>query len=218
MSNMEKVLNKIKNLLDLASNNPNENEAMAAALKAQELMAKYDIDSSAVNSDNSENELYKARYTNSSKHEMKKWKEVLASIIAKNFCCKVYFITGDGKDVVFYGYKKDAKIAVEVFKFLYETGNKLAVKYYNKCKKEGKQTKGIMNTYLIGFCDGIKEVLDKQCTALMIVVPKEVEESFEEMSSGWKSSTTRLKVTNNTEAYKDGKTDGRNTAQARSIE
>lgn len=37
---MEKILNKIKNLLDLANNNPNENEAIAAALKAQELMAK----------------------------------------------------------------------------------------------------------------------------------------------------------------------------------
>ena len=31
---MEKILNKIKNLLDLANNNPNENEAIAAALKA----------------------------------------------------------------------------------------------------------------------------------------------------------------------------------------
>lgn len=41
---MEKILNKIKNLLDLANNNPNENEAIAAALKAQELMAKYNIE------------------------------------------------------------------------------------------------------------------------------------------------------------------------------
>lgn len=29
---MEKILNKIKNLLDLANNNPNENEAIAAGL------------------------------------------------------------------------------------------------------------------------------------------------------------------------------------------
>lgn len=39
----EKIIEKIKNLMDLASNNPNQNEAMAAALKAQELMAKYNV-------------------------------------------------------------------------------------------------------------------------------------------------------------------------------
>ena len=44
----EKILNKIKNLLDLANNNPNEHEALAAALKAQELMAKYGVDASAI--------------------------------------------------------------------------------------------------------------------------------------------------------------------------
>ena len=32
---MEKIIVKIQNLLDLANNNPNENEAVAAALKAQ---------------------------------------------------------------------------------------------------------------------------------------------------------------------------------------
>ena len=89
----------------------------------------------------------------------------------KDFCCKTYSINRDA--IAFYGYEKDAKIAVEVFKFLFETGNKLANRYYLKCKKEGRDTKGVLNTYLVGFCDGIKEVLDKQCTALMIVVPKE---------------------------------------------
>lgn len=37
----EKIIEKIQKLLSLA-NSSNENEAMAAALKAQELMAKYD--------------------------------------------------------------------------------------------------------------------------------------------------------------------------------
>lgn len=212
---MEKILNKIKNLLDLANNNPNENEAMAAALKAQELMAKYNIDSSAVDTDKSEKEFYHAVYKNSSKHEMKKCKCKLCGIIARNFCCKVYFM---GSDVVFYGFKKDSTIAVEVFKFLYETGNKLAVKYYNKCKKEGKDTKGVMNTYLIGFCDGIADVLDRQCTALMIVTPKEVEESYADLSKGWKSKSYSLTQSSDRRAYDEGKTDGRNAASARGIE
>lgn len=218
MENMEKTLNKIKNLLDLANNNPNENEAMAAALKAQELMAKYDIDTSALDDDSSEKEIYQAVYRDSGKHEMKKWKYALAEVIAKNFCCKYYALQGHGIDVVFYGYKKDAKIAVEVFKFLYESGNRFAVRYYNKCKKEGRNTRGVMNTYLMGFRDGIKEVLDKQCTALMIVIPKEVEESYTKMTQDWKKSTTTIRRSSDHKAYKSGKLDGKDVASARTIE
>lgn len=211
----EKILGKIKNLLDLANNNPNENEAMAAALKAQELMAKYNIDSSAIDTDKSEKEFFHATYKDTGKHEMKKWKVTLSSIIARNFCCRLYF---SGSSVVFYGYKKDAQIAVEVFRFLYEAGNKFAVRYYTKCKKEGKNTKGIMNMYLQGFCAGIKEVLDRQCTALMIVIPKEVNESFENMTAGWKSKNTHINVSNDAAAYAQGKIDGKETATAKGIE
>lgn len=213
---MEKILNKIKNLLDLANNNPNENEAMAAALKAQELMAKYNIELSELDSDNSEKELYEAVYRDTSKHEMKTWKIGLAAIIADNFCCKTYTI--GKKDVVFYGYKKDAQIALEVFKFLYALGNKFAVRYYNKCKKEGRETKGVMNTYLYGFRTGIQDVLAKQCTALMIVTPKEVEESFEEMTASWRTHKSTLKVTNDARAFELGRRDGKDAASARTIE
>ena len=44
MENMERILEKIRRALALAGDNPNEHEALAAALKAQELMAKYNID------------------------------------------------------------------------------------------------------------------------------------------------------------------------------
>ena len=210
----EKIIKKVKNLLDLANNNPSENEAIAAALKAQELMAKYNIDSSAVNTEEIEKEFFHAKYVDNGKHEMKKWKVTLSAIIARNFCCRLYF---SGPSVIFYGYKKDAQIAVEVFRFLYEAGNKFAVRYYAKCKKEGKNTHGVMNMYLQGFCAGIKEVLDRQCTALMIVVPKEVNESFEAMSAHWKYSTIHLKMSTDQNAYNQGRTEGKEAAMSRSI-
>lgn len=213
---MEKILNKIKNLLDLANNNPNENEAIAAALKAQELMAKYNIELDQLDDKKETREIIKEVYYQSDKHEMRKWKIGLADIIAQNFRCKVYFM--NKKDVVFYGYKEDAKIALNVFTYLYEIGNKFAVRYYNKCKKEGKETRGVMNTYLVGFKDGVAEVLEKQCTALMIVTPKEVTESFEEMTSGWKTIKSTLRLSGDTSAYSNGKSDGRDMATARNIE
>lgn len=213
---MEKIIKKIENLLDLANNNPNENEAIAAALKAQELMAKYNIELDQLDSKKETREIVQEVYHQSGKHEMKKWKIGLAAIIAQNFRCKAYFI--NKQDVVFYGYKEDAKIALQVFTYLYEIGNKFAVRYYNKCKKEGRETRGVMNTYLIGFRDGAAEVLGKQCTALMIVTPKEVTESFDEMAKNWKTSTTTVRMSGDAVAYSNGKSDGRNMATARNIE
>lgn len=213
---MEKILNKIKNLLDLANNNPNENEAIAAALKAQELMAKYNIELDQLDDKKETREIVKEVYHQSGKHEMKKWKIGLSQIIAQNFRCKEY--TVNRQDVVFYGYKEDAKIALQVFTYLYETGNKLAVRYYNKCKKEGRETRGVMNTYLIGFRDGAAEVLEKQCTALMIVTPKEVTESFNEMTKGWETCNVTMHLSADGAAYSNGKRDGKDMVTARSIE
>lgn len=50
----ESVLKKIRNLLALAGNNPNENEAHAAACKAQELLAKYHLSMSDIKEEKSE--------------------------------------------------------------------------------------------------------------------------------------------------------------------
>lgn len=217
MENREKMLKKIENLLALAGNNPSENEAIAAALKAQELMAKYNIELVDLEGQTTKQTIVQEMYTPKANcHYVRKWRYQLSLIIAKNFCCKTYSIGRDS--IVFYGYEKDAKIAVEVFKFLFETGNKLANRYYLKCKKEGRDTKGVLNTYLVGFCDGIKEVLDKQCTALMIVVPKEVQEAYAEHSKGFKHLNNNLSLSGDSRAYSEGKTDGKATATARGIE
>lgn len=210
----EKILNKIKNLLDLANNNPNEHEALAAALKAQELMAKYGVDASAINVDETKDEIYHAVYSDTGKHEMKKWKTRLCGVIARNFKCKVYL---QGTAIVFYGYKKDAEIALEVFKFLYNTGNKLAVKRWRDAKKNGQNTKGLMNTYLLGFAAGIAEALDKQCMALMIIVPQEVEKSFDEMSKDWRTRRSTITVNHDHATYEQGRRDGKDAVSARQI-
>lgn len=212
MSN-EKIIEKIKNLLDLSRNNPNEHEAMAAALKAQELMAKYHVDVNDVEGQELSDEIIESSLFVGNGD---KWKFRLATIIAKNFCCKVFY---RGRDtIVFYGYEKDATIANQVFKFLFETGNKLADRCYYEYYKQGKSTRGIKNQYLVGFCDGIKTVLDRQCTALMIVTPKEVVESFEEFSKDFKTMQSTLSLSYNKDAYDKGHRDGVSTANARSIE
>ena len=212
----EKIIQKIQNLLDLANNNPNENEAIAAALKAQELMAKYNIEMAQLDDKSEDREIIETIYYNTGKHDMKKWRYALAGIVAKNFRCKHYFLGKSG--VVFYGYKEDAKIALQVFTYLYEIGNKFAFKKYYEYKKNGLPTKGVMNTYLVGFRDGVKSVLEKQCTALMIITPQEVTDQFKIKSANFKAMHNSVKILGkNNQIYSDGKADGRDMAQARSL-
>ena len=186
---------------------------MAAALKAQELMAKYHIDSSEVEGQELTEEIIESELFVGSGD---KWKFRLASVIATNFCCKVYY--KGKKIIVFYGHKKDAEIATQVFRFLFETGNKLADRCYYEYYKKGLPTKGVKNQYLVGYCDGIKQVLGRQCTALMIVTPKEVTEGFEEMTKNFKIFKSTLSVRADNKVYEKGRTDGVSTANARSIE
>lgn len=213
---MEKIINKIKNLLDLSNNNPNEHEAIAAALKAQELMAKYNVELAQLEDAPADHELVEETFYEGSGHNVKTWKYGLARTVASNFRCKYYIM--NNKHVVFYGYKEDAKIALDVFTYLYKTGNKLANRFYNKVKKEGGNTKGVLNTYLAGFRDGVKSAFEKQCTALMIVTPKEVNEGFEVLTADFKTTSHKLKILgHNNAAYGEGKIDGKAMAGSRAI-
>lgn len=217
MENRDKILKKIENLLALAGNNPSENEAIAAACKAQELMAKYNIELAEVDGiDHSEEITEETYWPKPNSHYVRKWRHRLSNIVAKNFCCKTYTLGREA--TVFYGHKKDAQIAKEVFKFLFETGNKLATRYYNKCKKEGQETRGVLNAYLVGFCDGISDVLGKQCTALMIVTPKDVEDSYAEKSKNFKSFSSSVRIANDQRAIDQGREEGRSVASARALE
>lgn len=215
---MEQILNKIRNLLDLASNNPNEHEAAAAALKAQELMAKHNIALADLDREQASMELCEAVYHDLGKHEVKTWKYGLAQIIAKNFCCKTYSIKqGPYSHLVFYGHKSDAQIAKEVFQFLYEMGGRFAIRTYNQARRDGKMTKGLMNTYLIGFKDGIAEVLERQCRALMLVVPEDVESSFTKMAENFRTSNHTIRTQKNNKIREQGRRDGRAAVEARQL-
>lgn len=76
-----------------------------------------------------------------------------------------------------------------------------------------------MNAFLLGFCDGVKEVLDKQCTALMIVTPKKVEEDFQAMISGdgWRTKITKISSNHDGEIRNRGRIAGREAISSRNI-
>lgn len=213
---MEKILNKVKNLLALASNNPSEEEATAAALKAQELIAKYNLELTDVEKETLE--ISKAEYHTGVD---KSWKYGLSRAVASNFRVMVYWV--GKRDAVFYGYKADVTIAAEVFGYLFKVGEKGARAACRKSYKERGTETGVYYSYTRGFTAGVKAALEKQSTALMVVTPKEVQESFEGycQESGM---TTLSKYRTGSEkgvskyAYNNGFSDGKQAASSRGIE
>lgn len=210
----ERAIELIQKLLRTAQDKgASENEAMIAALRAQEIMAKYNVTITDVE-DDEEDEIVKSGFSTGTGN---KWKYNLAHVIADNFCCKCYWL---GREkVVFYGYKRHAEVAREVFRFLYNTGNRLATNYYFRVRNAGRNTNGVKNTFLIGFTYGVKSVLEKQCTALMLVTPKEVEEQFNEtIARGARTISNTINHSGSTEARKAGYQSGRDVASARYLE
>jgi hypothetical protein len=218
MQNEEKIIQTIRKILELSKNNPSEEEAKSAALKAQEMLAKYHIDMREVESiDMDEVEsIDEVRVDLPSK----KWKYKLAKIVADNFRCKHFYI-GRGT-LVFYGHKTDADIAAETFKYLFNIGNILAGREVDRVFRETGTSSNVYNSFVSGFCAGIEEALGEQCKALMIVTPEDVKTSFAEMSKDWKNmSCGAMRIGANShcrEAYENGKTEGRNAMGKKQIE
>lgn len=224
MENTNKIIEKIKNLFDLSRNNPNENEAMAAALKAQELMAKYNV--SMVQVDDAEDSTSEEITTTCvNVNEIKgsngtiKWRFELARAVGSNFRCEICF--SNVGDVYFVGYKTDSEIAANTFKFLFETGNRLSVRYYQKARSLGMNTDGIRYAYLIGFVRGIKDRLERQSFELQIVTSREVKDKFNEMTQGYKKKDVKTSVKCNRNcayAFDTGRDDGRNVVDGTRLE
>lgn len=221
MTKEQAIIEKIRKLLALAdeSRNNSEEEALRAAMKAQSLMAEYGIDIKEVRDAESvcremaRQDIFPKK---NSGYNIK-WRYTLARIISSNFRVKYFLVGRDG--IAFYGYKTDVEIATSVFNFLFNIGNKLSVKYYYQCQRNGWSTKGVINEWLVGFCQGLKDELEKQCVALALVIASDVQESYAEMSKDWKKSTRNLGSRSyNKEAFNAGRTEGRYAVKARQLE
>ena len=217
--NTERIIDKIRKVLELSKNNPSEEEARSAALKAQKLMMEYHISMVDLEDvggiENIGEEMINVGTGN-------KWKYRLANIIAKNYRCKTYAY--GSKAIVFYGYEADAKIAADVFQMLFKAGNRAATNYYNhqrnKAKRNGRYFNGagMKNSYVISFADGVRSILEKQSTALMVVVPKEVDEEFEKtIGKELRYSTHTMNFSSDSAACQAGYQKGRSIMQGRAI-
>ena len=207
----EALIKKINNLLALAdtSRNNSEAEARNAYRKAQALIAEYNLNMDELEQNEEHIVLMPATHSNNEGYRTR-----LAMVLAQNFRCRVMM---RGNTVNFLGYKTDAEVCVKVFNSAYRLSHNKGLKLEREARKAGLSTRGVANSYWIGFCNGLKEVLDEQCRALMIIVPDEVDKELNERAGG----TYRGGMRNTwmrSEQYMQGRQDGRDHMRAHYIE
>lgn len=111
--NMEKIADKIQKLLALAGNNPSEEEAKAALLKAQKMMAEYNMSQADLNGEE------KITYSlEPCKLKVNPRSKVTSCIIANSFACKVIIHCGK---ICFFGREDNAKAAKSSMEFIHKT-------------------------------------------------------------------------------------------------
>lgn len=210
----EAMVEKIKKMMALAENNPSEEEAMSAALQAHKLMVKYNIHEEDVTLEEVKDEITSIFSEQKHNAHLMAWRKNLGGIVAKAFRCKCYI---SGQDVVFRGYKEDAQLALEVYLMLYKVGDKLGSKAYAEQVETLGTGKGAYNSIIVGFLNGVKDGFDEQCTALLVITPKEVEEEWSAFSKDFKSSKSSLKVMDS-KLYSRGYSEGKQAVKSRAIE
>lgn len=82
----EKIIKKVKNLLELAYDAPNDEEGQTALLMAQKLMVKHNLSLHDVNT-KQKNEAI-GETVGHWEYRMSWWKEKLAAILGENFRCQ----------------------------------------------------------------------------------------------------------------------------------
>jgi len=124
----DKLLGKIKGLLNKAKNNPSEHEAQAATAHAYRLMMKYNILESEVKGIEETPEYDHGISLTFGKREPKEL-ELIGAILDNYFLvrCGIKRVEGNKVSVIFFGDKHNAEIARHTYQYLSDTYKKLFV-------------------------------------------------------------------------------------------
>lgn len=198
------IIKKIKGLLAISKDQKNDEESQSAFVLAQKMMIRYNIEKHEVEDVNLDDDagmigeesvtIYKRLYW---------WERQLAGIISKNFKVK-NFLTSKriGKQqkrkIVFYGFGRDLELAKEMYILAYDvivfhSGNFIEQYYETNVGVTRTRyfTESIKSSYIRGFVVGLSQRFEEQVSELrqvyevLVLVPKAVEEAYEEYSSDW---------------------------------
>lgn len=205
----EKIINKIKNLMELAQDNPSDEEGQSALLMAQKLMLKHDIHLAQVEA-HDEPEKFETGEAIGRSASVLRWGEKdMSVVISTNFRCYV-MQERDRRTktsrLIFFGEKQDAEMAAKVYDaaFMY-------LRY--RIERLPDKSPAYKNSYIRGVILSLSDRFKKQVEeyGLMVLPKKEVlkdlHERFQNLS---KSKTSRLNHDFDREAFEEGKSHGEN--------
>lgn len=176
------IVNKIKRLLALSSSD-NTHEAESAMLKAQELLAKYNLQLSEIEAYKEQNvkeDITEITFTKA------KWKGRLAKVIASNFKCEMYYKTYRSHKVTFLGLEEDVAICKIMTEYAIDCIKKESGKIARAYREKGRSAKGVENDFALGFIEGLRSKFEEQKQkneewGLVLVVPKEVQDAYNDI-------------------------------------
>lgn len=167
----EKIVLRVKKLLNLAEDNWDDEEGQSAFIFAQKLMIQHQIsklDLLAAGVKVEQEDIAEEAIT--IYKTLHWWEKSLASIIAKNFRVKVFFNNSFKSSrvkrrIVFYGYGTDLELAKEMYVLAYDAILVYQRRYSKRHQHDGFTAADIKNTYLQGYLAGLKKKFNDQVSA-----------------------------------------------------
>ena len=203
-----KIIAKIKNLMELAQDNPSDEEGQTALLMAQKLMLKHDINLAQVEVQE-ETKFETSTSLGKSSRRILWWEKEIAVVIATNFRCYVinqrnpYLRTSE---ILFFGEKEDSIMAAKIYEAAL-----IYIRY--RIKRLPVKTPEFKNSYLMGFILSLEDRFKKQVEeyGLMVLPKKEVLDDLKnEFVNLSKEEGKAPEFGFNQEAYELGKEQGEN--------
>lgn len=211
----QKIINKVKGLLDIAKDSNQDEETQTAFLLAQKLMVKYGIKKSIIQDQQRPVEYGVLERC----QKLSLLKQRLANVIADNF--KVLFVrTGSFYpnkhfQYNFYGYSNDVELAKNIYflavKIIQYRTKKYLNNYYLKTgvARNRKLTAFLKRNYIHGFILGLEKRLNDQTKKYDLMV-KPDKELFKRLGPA-RPKSTKVSYNYKSKSFKKGFTDGYNT-------
>ena len=185
-----KIIAKIKNLMELAQDNPSDEEGQTALLMAQKLMLKHDIHLSQVETHDEPKKFETGVAVGKSGKRVAWWEKDMSIVIATNFRCYVinqrnpYLRTSE---ILFFGEKEDSAMAAKIYEAAL-----IYLRY--RLKRLPNKSPEFKNSYLMGFILSLDDRFQKQVEefGLMILPKKEVLEELQKEFTNLSKANTKL--------------------------
>lgn len=181
---MDDIKRKIRKLLDLAGNNPSQNEANSALIKARQLMAKHRLSEGDLNTQQ-EQEVVDGITNFCCTKRRDGWLIDLSCLIAERHRCVSFRRHVRGKQVNyvgFMGFRDDYEVCTALFEFAAHYALKETKAKGERLKRDGlsaREIRPLMEAFGDGFVAGLREAYKRQDDedkryALVLQVPEPV--------------------------------------------